>query len=110
MHRRIFAGLLLVTLVVGCGPRAYPPISPEAAQTVKSGAALDEIVQSLGEPHAPTSKQARHISDVVAKMPEPMRTNAQKDKSLAWGDDKAFLVVKVNDKGTVWVTAWSSSN
>ena len=110
MHRRILAGLLLVTLVIGCGPRSYSPISPEAAQAVKSGTPLEEITQTLGEPHAPTSKQTRHLSDIITKMPEPMRTNAQKDKSLAWGDDKAFLVVKVNDKGTVWVTAWSSSN
>ncbi len=109
MHRRLFAGLLLVTLVVGCGQTTYPPVSKEAAQAIKSGTPLDEIVEKLGEPHPPTAEQARHLSETITRMPEPMRTNAQKDKSLAWGDEKAFLAVKVNDKGIVWMTAWRSN-
>src|SRR5690606_8974612 len=103
---RLFAGLLLATLVMGCTSPTYPPVSQEAARAIKSGTPLDEIVQKLGEPHPPTTEQARHLNETITRMPEQMRANAQKDKSLAWGDDKAFLAVKVNDKGIVWVTAW----
>ena len=69
------------------GFHSAPPPFEGAGDEKHRCVMVDEIVQSLGEPHKPTSKQARHISDIIAKMPEPMRTNAQKEKSLAWGDD-----------------------
>jgi len=42
------------------------------------------------------------------KMPAEVRANAERDETLAWGDDSNFLVVKVNDEGGAWVTAWRS--
>jgi hypothetical protein len=42
------------------------------------------------------------------KMRAEVRANAERDKTLAWGDDSNFLVVKVNDEGVAWVTAWRS--
>lgn len=97
--------LALGVFVIGCQSQTYSPVSP-VAKEIKSGTPLEEIKEQLGEPHAPTSLQARHVNDVVSKMPEPMRSNAQKDKSLAWGNDSAFFIVKVNDRGIAWVTAW----
>ena len=109
MPLRYLSLLLLTALVVGCAAKTYPSVSMDAAKAVKSGTPLDEVVKTLGEPHAPTSKQASSLNEVISKMPEPMRTNAKNDKSLAWGDDKDFLAVKVNDKGVVWVTTWASN-
>lgn len=109
MVARLLSVVMLAALVIGCGAKTYPPVSREAAQAVKSGTPLEEVVKTLGEPHAPTSTQASHLNEIVSKMPEPMRGNAQKDKSLAWGDETSFLAVKVNDKGVVWVTTWRSN-
>jgi hypothetical protein len=97
--------LTLSLVVVGCQAQDYSPVS-SAAKEIKSGVPLDEIKKQLGEPHSPTSVQAKHLADTISNMPEPMRTNAQKDKSLAWGNDSAFFIVKVNDKGIAWVTSW----
>jgi len=97
--------LMLLLVVVGCQAKSYPPVLA-AAKEIKSGVSLDDIKKQLGEPHSPTSAQAKQLADVISNMPEPMRTNAQKDKSLAWGNDSAFFVAKVNDKGIAWVTSW----
>ena len=104
---RKFICLVSVALVtmIGCA-REYAPISASVAKDIKSGVALAEIKKQLGEPHAPTSVQSQHIANVVKNMPEPMKSNAEKDRSLAWGNDSTFLVVKVNDKDIAWVTAW----
>ena len=96
---------LFLFVVVGCQAQTYAPVSP-VAKEIKSGVLLDEIKKQLGEPHAPTSVQAKQLEETIARMPEPMRSNAQKDKSWAWGNDTAFFVVKVNDEGTAWVTSW----
>jgi hypothetical protein len=105
MLNRICSILALSLTVMGCQVKNYPPVS-SAAKEFKSGVSLDEITKKLGEPHAPTSAQAKQLADMIANMPEPMRSNAQKDQSLAWGNDSAFFVVKVNDKGIAWVTTW----
>ncbi len=101
---------MLVATLLGCGGVKHPSISMEVAKAVKSGTPLAEIKKLLGDPHAPTSSQANYLADTVSKMPEPIRTNATKDKSLAWGDDNGFLVAKVNDQDVVWVTAWRSGS
>ncbi len=92
--------------LLGCSAKEYPAISAADAKQIKAGGSLSDIETKLGAPHSPTATQAKHLADVVSKMPEPMRANAEKDKSLAWGNDSTFLVVKVNDKGVAWVTAW----
>lgn len=109
MPTRYISIVLFAALVIGCSAKTYPPVSMDAAKAVKSGTPLDEVVKSLGEPHPPTAKQAAQLNEMISKMPEPMRTNGQNDKSLAWGDDKGFLAVKVNDKGAVWITTWASN-
>jgi hypothetical protein len=96
--------LVLLFTFAGCA-KDYAPV-PASAKEIKSGVPLDEIKKQLGEPHAPTAAQAKQLEDIISHMPEPMRTNAQKDKSLAWGNDRAFFVAKVNDKGIAWVTSW----
>lgn len=96
--------LILACALMGCS-RNYPPVAATAKE-IKSGVSLEEIKKQLGEPHSPTAAQAKQLADVISHMPEPMRTNAQKDKSLAWGNDSAYFVVKVNDKGIAWVTSW----
>ena len=92
-------------LTLGCA-REYIPISAAVAKEIKSGVPLDDIKKQLGEPHTPTAAQLAHIANVVKNMPEPMKSNAEKDRSLAWGNDSTFLVVKVNEKNIAWVTAW----
>jgi len=77
-------------------------------QAVKSGTPLADIISLLGEPHPATSTQAKQLEGVMDKMPAEVRANAERDETLAWGDDSNFLVVKVNDEGVAWVTAWRS--
>ncbi|MGV3484699.1 MAG: hypothetical protein ACO1RT_09805 [Planctomycetaceae bacterium] len=103
------AVISLVAAIGGCGPAEYPEVSMDAARQVKSGMPLQDVVSTLGEPHPPTARQAQQLDEVVSKMPDAIRANAQKDESLAWGNDNGFLAVKVNDKGIVWVTAWHSN-
>ncbi len=110
MVKQCCSFVLLVATLLGCGGVEYPSISMEVAKEVKSGTPLEEIKKLLGDPHPPTSSQANYLADTVSKMPEPMRTNATKDKSLAWGNDSDFLVAKVNDQDVVWVTAWRSGS
>ena len=100
-----FFVLTFSLVVLGCQAKDFPPVSTTAKE-FKSGVALDEITKKLGKPHAPTSTQAKQLTDIISKMPESMRSNAQKDQSLAWGNDSAFFVVKVNDKGIAWITGW----
>ena len=99
--------VLCLTLLVGCGT-TYPPVSMEAAKTIKSGTPLTEIENLLGPSHAPTSTQLKQLEGVISKMPPQVRANAERDRAVAWGDDNSFLVVKVNDEGIAWVTAWRS--
>jgi hypothetical protein len=110
MLRPFLLMILLAAMAVGCTPKDYPAVDIDAAKAIQSGTPLEEITKSLGEPHPPTARQANHLENVVAKMPEQIRANAKKDKSLAWGNDAQFLVVKVNEKGVAWVTSWSSGN
>lgn len=97
--------LTLVMILLGCQAKNYPPVSPNAKE-IKSGVSLDEIKKQLGEPHPPTAAQAKLLATSISKMPEQLRSNAEQDQSLAWGNDSAFFVVKVNDRGVAWVTAW----
>ena len=104
-----FLALLVCVGLLGCGSTTYPPIaSIEAARAVKSGTPLADITSLLGEPHPATSTQAKQLVGVMDKMPAEVRANAERDKTLAWGNDSNFLVVKVNDEGVAWVTAWRS--
>lgn len=105
MFNRICSMLLLIAIAFAGCSKTYLPV-PATAKEIKSGVSLDEIKKLLGEPHSPSSAQAKHLADVIAHMPEQIRANAEKDKSLAWGNDSAFFVAKVNDKGIAWVTAW----
>ena len=105
MFSRFCSILLALSVVVGCQGKNYAPVS-SAAKEFKPGVSLDDIKKQLGEPHSPSAEQSKHLTDTISHMPEQMRTNAQKDKSLAWGNDSAFFVVKVNDKGIAWVTGW----
>jgi hypothetical protein len=105
MSNRYCSVLLVVCMCLAGCSKSYAPVST-SAKDIKSGVSLDEIKKQLGEPHAPSAAQAKQLEEVISHMPEPMRTNAQKDKSLAWGNDSAFFVVKVNDKGIAWVTSW----
>ncbi|MDX1930075.1 MAG: hypothetical protein SFV81_26345 [Pirellulaceae bacterium] len=91
-------------MLAGCA-KEYAPV-PAVAKEIKSGVSLEEIKRQLGEPHTPTAAQAKQLEEVISRMPEPMRINAQKDKSWAWGNDSSFFVAKVNDKGIAWVTGW----
>ena len=107
MFRRKHSLVLCLAFVVGCGT-TYPPVSMDVAKTVKSGTPLAEIESILGPSHAPTSTQLKQLEGVMSKMPPQVRANAERDRAVAWGDDNAFLVVKVNDEGIAWVTAWRS--
>lgn len=109
MITRCFLVALSISMISGCSPAEYPPISMDAVKGIRSGTPLEDVVKILGEPHSPTPVQASHLEEVIAKMPEAVRANAQKDQSHAWGNDRGFLVVKVNDQGIVWVTASRSS-
>lgn len=102
--------LLLVLICIffqGC-TQNRPSISIEIAKNIKSGQSLQEIKTQLGEPHAPTSKQAEHLAGIISHMPDQMKTNAQADQSLAWGDDENFFVAKVNSSGIAWIVGWQS--
>lgn len=103
-----FIVVILLSFIGGCGAVVHPPIAIEAAKAIKSGTPLLEITQQFGEAHPPTAKQASALAETIARMPDAVRNNAERDKSLAWGNDDAFLVVKVNDQEVAWVTAWRS--
>ncbi len=99
--------ILVAAMLIGCG-KTYPAISIDSAKDIKSGTPLAEIESILGQSHPPTSTQLRQLDGVLSKMPPKVRTNAERDRAVAWGDDNRFLVVKVNDEGIAWVTAWRS--
>jgi hypothetical protein len=107
---RKLCGMVLIAATVGCGGADlnFPPISIEAAKLIKSGTPLAEIEATLGPSHPATAVQEQHLEGVLSKMPPEIRANAERDRSLAWGDNTEFLVVKVNDVGIAWVTAWRS--
>jgi hypothetical protein len=107
---KLCALLVLLVGLCGCSQTVYPAIASDLAQGIKSGTPLSEIEKLLGEPHAPTSAQERSLSETLARMPDAIRKNAERDKSLAWGNDEAFLVVKVNAEGIAWATAWRSGS
>lgn len=103
--------LLMSLLIVGCSSeKEYPPVDVEFAKAVKSGTPVSEITAALGEPHPPTARQQERISTLISRMREPTRSNAQQDETLAWGNDSAFLVAVVNDKGVAWALAWHSGS
>lgn len=111
MRRRHPTTVLMLgfALLLGCGPGVtYPPVDIEAAKGIKSGTPLADIESLLGEAHPATSTQAKQLDGVMGKMPAGVRENAERDTTLAWGDDTNFLVVKVNQEGVAWVTAWRS--
>lgn len=101
--------LIIISILIGCGakeePKEYPPISMEAAREFQAGAEVEAITAELGEPHPPTPAQASHMATMIRKMPSDMQKNAEKAKTLAWGNDEKFLVVKVGDDGVAWVTS-----
>lgn len=108
MRRHDYLVVLLVSLVLGCGRTEYPPVSVDFARAVETGTPLAEVKKVLGEPHPPTSVQEKRLEEIVSRMRAPTRSNAQRDESLAWGNDNDFLAVKVNDNGIIWVKVWQS--
>jgi len=98
-----------VAVLLGCGPAPiFPPVDIDAAKSIASGTPLADIERVLGESHPATSTQAKQLDEVMSRMPPEVRSRAQRDTTLAWGDDTNFLVVKVNAEGVAWVTAWRS--
>ena len=98
-----------VAVLLGCGPApTFPPVDIDAAKSIASGTPLADIERVLGESHPATSTQAKQLDEVMSRMPPEVRSRAQRDTTLAWGDDTNFLVVKVNAEGVAWVTAWRS--
>ena len=103
--------LLMSLAIVGCGSeKEYPPVDVELAKAFKSGTPVSEINAALGEPHPPTARQQEPLSALISRMREPTRSNAEQDEALAWGDDSAFLVAVVNEKGVAWALAWHSGS
>lgn len=109
-HCSLAALTLLALGLAGCAAQDYPQVPIEKIQQVKSGTALAEIEQLLGKSHEPTSAQAKALMETLDRMPTELRTNALADRSLAWGNDQAFLVAKVNSQSIVWVTAWRTGS
>lgn len=97
--------LLLCLFLTGCSP-TYAPIDSDKASKFKSGVSLAEIEAELGAHHAATSKQENALSGTIDRMPDRIKANAVADRTVAWGNDEAFLVGKVNDEGVVWVLSW----
>jgi hypothetical protein len=98
-----------IVLFLGCTQTSeLKPIPQEVGKDIQSGRPLSELKSKLGEPHSPTARQAQMLANTIANMPEPMRTNATNDKSVAWGNDRGFVVGKMNDREIVWVVCWSS--
>lgn len=110
MKHRYSFNLLLLLLIVGCSGNDYSPVDVEFAKSVKSGTPIAEIKAALGEPHPPTSLQQKRLDELVARMREPIRSNARQDQPLAWGNDSAFLAVIVNDQGIAWAVSWKSGS
>lgn len=110
MYRARFWQVLLVAAVLGCGAseETFPPVDVEAAKSIQSGTPLADIEAKLGASHPATTVQEKQLDGVLEKMPPEIRANAERDRSVAWGDNTEFLVVKVNDAGVAWVTAWRS--
>lgn len=97
--------LLLCLFLAGCSP-ACAPIDSDKASKFKSGVSLSEIEAELGTHHPATSKQKNALSGTIDRMPEQIKANAVADRTVAWGNDEAFVVGKVNDEGVVWVFSW----
>jgi hypothetical protein len=97
-------------ILSGCPAKVeFEPITQEVAKTLKSGTPLKDLKQVLGEPHSPSGVQSKGLSKMIEQMPEPMRTNATNDKSVAWGNDQGYVAGKMNDQEVVWVITWSAS-
>lgn len=105
-HRIGYASaILLAVALVGCQGEQYDPVDRAIAEKVQAPALLVDVERELGPAHEPTRAQMECIQEVVQRMPERSRRDAEADRTLAWGNDRGFLVVKVNSKGTVWVAS-----
>jgi hypothetical protein len=93
-----------LSLFVGCS-QPSEPVDRAIAQSIQSGTPLSEVEKKLGPPATPTSKQMAALRRTFDRMPDAIRDNAESDRALAWGNDKAFLAVVVNEEGTIWVTS-----
>lgn len=103
--KRSIAALLLAVVLLGCQDKQYDPIDRALAEKFQAPALLGDVERELGPGHEPTQAQMDCIQEVVQRMPERMRRDAEADRTLAWGNDLGFLVVKVNSKGTIWVAS-----
>lgn len=104
--RWCFIAMSLAACLVGCQEKQYDAVDRALAEKVRAPAQLADVERELGPAHEPTRAQVACMQERVVKMPDQMRKNAEADKTLAWGNDRGFLVVKVNPEGNIWVTSY----
>lgn len=93
-------------LMIGCtAGSVLPPVDRTLAESIETGSQLADAESVLGPAHAPSSAQKKQIAGVLSRMREQTRQDAERDKTLAWGNDEASLVVKVNAEGVIWVVS-----
>jgi hypothetical protein len=98
------AVLYLLAVLAGCAKvDEYDAVDRELAASIKPSSLLADAEKSLGQPHAPSPAQTKSLAETLQRMPAQIRQNAEADRTLAWGNDHDFLVVKVNEQGTIWV-------
>lgn len=92
----------IILLLPGCGTPDYAPVDTNLVSQIENGSKLSDAIDLLGEFHPPTSVQTEAINGLIANMPDRVRENAEKDQKVAWGNDKTFLIVVVNEEGQIW--------
>ena len=96
--------MYLLAVLGGCAKvEQYDAVDRELAASIKPSSLLADAEISLGQPHSPSQAQIKSLSETLQRMPAQIRQNAEADRTLAWGNDHDFLVVKVNEQGTIWV-------
>ncbi len=103
----IIVVLGILTLLGGCGKKVIEPepLDHDLVQSIKPGIAQADVEKLFGAPHEPSSVQAARINEVLQRMPERLRQDAEDHRTLAWGTDRGFLVAKVNPAGTIWIVS-----
>lgn len=110
MHK-ISGCLFLVSLLLcvsGCGGTAveYAPIPKEQLTQVKNNWTVDQTDELLGPHHELTSEQQTALQQFLSNMPERIRSNAEADRHLAWGNNENFLIGVVNEENVLWATTF----
>lgn len=105
-HRKgCTSALLLAVALLGCQAKPYDPVDRAVVEKFRAPVPLIDVESELGPAHEPSRAQMECIQETVQRMPERMRSDAEADQTLAWGNDRGFLVVKVNSKGMIWVAS-----